>query len=150
MDSRIRKQLLQITSAAFLTTAAALGAGNASAQTAPDSALPAAAQQGDVQFLSGGVGQDESKAIKHAAVHWPLSLEFIGGDKNFVSDVAVTIADAKGTNVLETSAQGPYMLVRIKPGHYTVKATYAGHEVTHQVDIAGHGHARARFVFPHQ
>ncbi len=150
MDSRIRKQLLQITSAAFLTTALALGAGSASAQTTDDSALPAAAQQGDVQFLSGGVGQDESKAIKKAAAHWPLSLEFIGGDKNFVSDVAVTISDAKGTHLLETSAQGPYMLVRIKPGHYTVRASYAGHDVSRAVDVGAQGHARARFVFPHQ
>ncbi|MGF7188208.1 hypothetical protein JOE11_001235 [Robbsia andropogonis] len=120
------------------------------AQSADQGSLPAAAQQGDVTFLSGGVGKDESDAIKKASAHWPLSLTFIGGDRNFVADVAVKITDAKGGTVLETSAKGPYMLVRLRPGHYTVHATYSGKEQTRAVNVTDKGHARARFSWKHQ
>jgi len=120
------------------------------AQSTDQGSLPAAAQQGDVTFLSGGVGKDESDAIKKAAAHWPLSLSFIGGDRNFVDDVAVKITDSKGATVLETSAKGPYMLVRLQPGHYTVHATYSGKEVSHTVNVTSKGHARLSFSWKHQ
>ena len=138
-------------SALALTLAATLSALSpaAHAQSTDQGALPAAAQQGDVTFLSGGVGKDESDAIKKAAAHWPLSLSFIGGDRNFVADVAVKITDAKGATVLETSAKGPYMMVRLHPGHYTVHATDAGQEVTHAVNVTEKGHARASFSWKH-
>lgn len=149
MNDKIRKQFLQVSAIALFSVAAATGVNAHAAETAPASALPAAAQQGSVQFLSGGVGADESKAIKKAAVHWPLSLEFIGGDHNFVSDVSVTITDGQGGTILETSAQGPYMLVRLKPGHYTVKASYEGREETRKVSVSSSGHARLAFSWKH-
>ncbi len=138
-------------SALAFTLAATLSALSpaAHAQSADQGALPAAAQQGDVTFLSGGVGKDESDAIKKAGAHWPLSLTFIGGDRNFVADVAVKITDSKGGTILETSSKGPYMLVRLHPGHYTVHATYAGKEVTHTVNVTDKGHARASFSWKH-
>ena len=132
--------------ATLISTFTALTVLPLTARAADDGgALPAAAQQGDVQFLSGGVGLDESKAIKRAAAKWPLSLEFIGGDRNFVADVGVKITDDKGNQVLETSSQGPYMLVRLKPGHYTVAASYSGHDQTHTVTVPAGGHASLRF-----
>lgn len=130
-----------------------LAGGTANAQAAPSTApssLPAAAQQGDIQFLSGGVGKDESDAIKSAAPHWPLELDFIGGTKDFVADVGVKLIDAKGATVLETSAQGPFMLIRVKPGVYTVQATYAQREQTHKVTVRSSGHVRSRFTWSHQ
>ncbi|MGI4985473.1 MAG: carboxypeptidase regulatory-like domain-containing protein [Janthinobacterium lividum] len=142
-NQRISNIVLAAVTAAFV----AMGTATVAAEAAPEvtSALPAAAQQGDVQFLSGGVGLDESKAIQTAAAKWPLSLEFIGGERDFVSDVALVITDDKGGKILETSSQGPYMLVRLKPGSYTVQATYAGHEQKKQVKVAGNGHAKVRF-----
>jgi len=124
-----------------------------SAQAAPStepSSLPAAAQQGDIQFLSGGVGKDESDAIKTAAPHWPLELDFTGGTKDFVADVGVKLINSKGATVLETSSQGPFMLIRVKPGVYTVQATYAQREQTHKVTVRSSGHVRSRFTWAHQ
>ncbi|MCY0387515.1 carboxypeptidase regulatory-like domain-containing protein [Robbsia sp. Bb-Pol-6] len=146
-NKRIPTFVLSALTAACFAAGTACMAAEAASGTAPaaDSALPAAAQQGDVQFLSGGVGLDESKAIKAAAAKWPLSLEFIGGSRDYVSDVALVIVDDKGSKILETSSQGPYMLVRLKPGTYTVQASYSGHEQKKQVKVAGNGHAKLRF-----
>lgn len=147
MPNQNNKRIPNSVLAAVTAACIALGTASVAAEAAPDveSALPAAAQQGDVQFLSGGVGLDESKAIKTAAAKWPLSLEFIGGERDYLSDVALVITDGKGGKVLETSSQGPYMLVRLKPGAYTVQATYAGHEQKKQVKVSGNGHAKLRF-----
>lgn len=146
----IGKPMASTALAVLISAFAALTVVPMTAHAADGDALPAAAQQGDVQFLSGGVGLDESKAIKRAAPKWPLSLEFIGGDRNFVSDVGVKITDDKGGSVLETSSQGPYMLVRLKPGHYTVHASYSGHEQTRAVSVPASGHATARFNWKSQ
>ncbi|NYH13763.1 hypothetical protein GGD41_000991 [Paraburkholderia bryophila] len=40
--------------------------------------MPQIQHKGDVAFVSGGVGQDESKALQHAQSQWPLSLRFTG------------------------------------------------------------------------
>jgi hypothetical protein len=145
MTQKTSKQMMAVAATVILTTFASMGMMPAVAQAAQESALPAAAQQGDVQFLSGGVGLDESHAIKSAAAHWPLSLEFIGGQRDFVADVDVKITDAKGNLVLTTTSQGPYMLVRLKPGRYSVAATYGGSEKKQSVSVSQTGHARLHF-----
>ena len=64
------------------TVAAATGAlllGAALAHAA--AALPAVHKSGQVEYLSGGVGQDEAKAIESASRQWPLTLEFAVKDK---------------------------------------------------------------------
>lgn len=92
-----------------------------------DGSLPPVQTQGQVQFLSGGIGKDETDAIKRAAGSWPLVLEFAqlsAGHAAYLSDAKVTIKDAAGTTVLETVADGPYMLVKLPPGKYAVEAVY--------------------------
>lgn len=92
-----------------------------------EGSLPPVQTQGQAQFLSGGIGKDETDAIKRAAGSWPLVLEFAqlsGGRGAYLSDAKVVIKDAAGTTVLETVADGPYMLVKLPPGKYAVEAVY--------------------------
>ena len=99
--------------------AAALAAGLAAGATgayAQSDGLPAARQQGDVTFVSGGVGLDESTAFQRSEPSWPLALRFTGKGGEFLADVHVRIVDGKGTEVLKTDARGPYMLVKVPPG----------------------------------
>jgi hypothetical protein len=107
--------------------------------------LPQIQTQGDVSFTSGGVGLDESHALIREQAHWPLSLRFTGPTSDYLSDVHVRIADAKDTEVLKTDAMGPYMLVKLPPGHYTVYARYKDSEKKQGVTVAGNGKAKADF-----
>ncbi|MGI4813167.1 MAG: carboxypeptidase regulatory-like domain-containing protein [Janthinobacterium lividum] len=107
--------------------------------------MPETQQQGDVSFVSGGVGLDESHALRAAAGHWPLSLQFIGPGREYVSDVRVRITDGQGNEVLNTDSHGPYMLVRLHPGHYTIHAKHGDAEQTRTVDVSGAGSAKASF-----
>jgi hypothetical protein len=110
--------------------------------------MPATEQQGDVSFVSGGVGRDEQTALRQARSQWPLALLFTGPGSSYVADVHVQIANASGTSVLDTRSHGPHMLVRLAPGRYTVTATYGSATRTQRVNVAGNGSARATFSFP--
>jgi hypothetical protein len=107
--------------------------------------MPQIQQQGDVSFVSGGVGQDESKALQRAEHHWPLALRFTGRGGEFLADVRVQIANGHGDNLLEATSRGPYMLVKLPPGHYTVHASHAGVEKTSAVTVGEGGSAHASF-----
>jgi hypothetical protein len=107
--------------------------------------LPQIQTQGDVSFTSGGVGLDESHALIREQAHWPLSLRFTGPTSDYLSDVHVRIADAKNAEVLKTDAMGPYMLVKLPAGHYTVYARYKDSEKKQGVTVAGNGKAKADF-----
>ncbi|OLL27508.1 hypothetical protein BTH42_32210 [Burkholderia sp. SRS-W-2-2016] len=140
----------------LLVAAFAFGqAGGAIAQTAAQPAaneihrtgMPATQQQGDVSYVSGGVGRDESAALRQARRQWPLSLQFTGPGSSYVADVQVRIAKGS-TTVLDTTSHGPYLLARVPPGRYTVSATYSGVTRRETVNVRGNGSARAVFSFP--
>ncbi len=109
--------------------------------------MPQSERQGDVEYVSGGVGLDESKALQGAQRQWPLSLRFTGPTAEFLADVRVQITDAHGNNVLDTTSRGPYMLVRLRPGRYTVHASHNGVDKSSSVTVSGNGSARAAFVW---
>jgi hypothetical protein len=107
--------------------------------------LPQVQQQGAVSYTSGGVGLDESRALLREQAHWPLSLRFTGPTADYLAGVHVRVADARGSEVLSTEAMGPYMLVKLNPGTYTVFAKYKDQEQKHSVTVAGNGKAKVAF-----
>lgn len=109
--------------------------------------MPQVQQQGGVEFVSGGVGLDESKALQAARSRWPLSLRFTGRNAEFLADVHVQIVDAHGASVLDTTSRGPYMLVRVRPGRYTVHVSHNGINKTSAVTVGSNGSARASFIW---
>ncbi|KAF1026470.1 MAG: hypothetical protein GAK40_01249 [Burkholderia plantarii] len=128
--------------------AAALAFGLVGAAFA-QSGLPDVHQQGNVSYVSGGVGKDESSAFQQAERTWPLALRFTGAGGEFLADVHVSITAANGDEVLKTDARGPYMLVRLAPGQYRVSATYNGRAQQRSVSVGKAG-AKAAFSWTGQ
>lgn len=113
--------------------------------------LPPVQHSGSISYLSGGVGSDESTAIKSEMGNYPLVLEFAGKTNtgnDYLADIPVQISDAHGTVVLDTSTRGPFMLISLPNGRYTVTATYNGSEVRRVVSVAAGAHARELFIWP--
>ncbi|WP_454694900.1 carboxypeptidase-like regulatory domain-containing protein [Achromobacter aegrifaciens] len=133
------------------TMAAAMALGSmafAGILSTAQAGLPPVQQQGSVQYISGGIGLDESEAMKAAAKDYPLALTFAAqrdGKADYVANVAVTISDAHGKSVLQTTAEGPYMLVKLPAGNYRISATYNGQAQQREVSVQNSGTARAVF-----
>ncbi|HEY9271815.1 carboxypeptidase-like regulatory domain-containing protein [Achromobacter sp.] len=133
------------------TMAAAMALGSmafAGILSTAQAGLPPVQQQGSVQYISGGIGLDESEAMKAAAKDYPLALTFAAqrdGKADYVANVAVTISDAQGKSVLQTTAEGPYMLVKLPAGNYRISATYNGQAQQREVSVQNSGTARAVF-----
>lgn len=107
--------------------------------------MPQMQHQGDVVYVSGGVGSDESMALKRAAQHWPLALRFTGPGADYLADVQVRIVGPNNADMLHVYSRGPYMLVRLPPGHYTVHAQYKDDDQTREVTVGKAPGARADF-----
>ncbi|TDG05668.1 carboxypeptidase regulatory-like domain-containing protein [Paraburkholderia guartelaensis] len=142
---------LAVVFGAPLAWAATPAAGNASVTSATAGVLPPAQHKGDIAYLSGGIGSDQSAAFKSAMHQYPLSLEFArqaAGGNEYLANVPVKIADMHGTPLLSTRTRGPFMLVSIPDGRYIVTASHGGNTERRTVDIGKTTRAHETFVWP--
>lgn len=116
-----------------------------------DATLPPVQRAHGIEYLSGGIGKDESTAFQSAGRQWPLMLQFAvhgkqGGE--YAANVSVLIRDRRGHEVLRAVADGPYLLARLAPGRYKVEARLAGKPLQHSVTVRADHPARAVFLWP--
>ncbi|MFT4065959.1 carboxypeptidase regulatory-like domain-containing protein [Paraburkholderia sp.] len=113
--------------------------------------LPAIQHEGDVTFLTGGIGLDQSTAIRKAMPQYPLTLEFAGkatGGNEYLANIPVQLSDTHGHTVLTTTARGPFLLASLPHGRYSVTATYDGKTKRRAIDIAPSSHVHELFLWP--
>lgn len=95
---------------------------------------------GDIRYFSAGVGLEEREATYPA---FPLKLIFVAGAKAYLSQVAVTMTDSKGTEVLRVPTDhvtGPWLFIELPAGSYRVTASRRdGTQVTEQVRLSPGG-----------
>lgn len=102
-------------------------------------------QQNGITYLSGGIGEDEARAIEQAQ-GYNLHMTFaIGPENKYVPDVDVTVQKVSGEIVLTLSDAGPLVYVQLPPGQYNVLATRNG-EARRDTAEVGSGAAR-KLVF---
>ena len=101
--------------------------------------LPPEKTQGQITYITGGVGSDEAAAVKQAESKYPLSLEFVQHAKprdEFLANVDVTIRDQAGKTALKTTSDGPFLLAKMPNGKYTVTAEEEGKTITRHFTVA--------------
>jgi hypothetical protein len=90
-------------------------------------ALPRASTANGITYVCGGVGSDEAERMKRAARDYDLMLTFATKTGSYVSDVQVDVADARGHSLLNTTCNGPIMLVDLpKAGRYHIRGESEG------------------------
>ena len=100
--------------------------------------LPMTQAQGDITYISGGIGEDEAKAIKAESKSWPLSIEFseyLVSQDLWVAQVYLRIIDSKGKTQFEATVDGPMFLGKLPPGNYELLATYEGVTQSRKIQI---------------
>ena len=92
---------------------------------------------GKVQYVSGGVAVSGMRAIEAEEHTYNLKMLFVGGaEGEYLAEVAVNIIDGKSNTLLSATTEGPVLLVRLPPGHYTVKTkTSNGAMLTRHVKV---------------
>jgi hypothetical protein len=105
--------------------------------------------QGDVTFVSGGIGGDERDALQAVRSDYNVSLLFsMQGTGEYFSDVAVRISDAKNQTVLDTVADGPMLFAKLKPGKYRISAEHEGQEIRKTVTLDNKHRLPLSFTWP--
>ena len=132
---------------AALMTRAALAA---QPPEGPIASLPAEKTAGQVQYVTGGVGQEEADAFRNAQRDYSLALEF--GNQatpraQFTAGVNVLIRDARGNTVLDAVSDGPFLLAKLPAGRYTIRATQNGKTLDRVATVAGGKSTHVAFLW---
>jgi hypothetical protein len=91
--------------------------------------IPDAKVAQGIEYISGGIGSEESDAMLALGKKWPLVLEFSQDHPQrplWVADVTVKILDQKKKVVFEALSDGPIMLVKMTAGKYDAEYTFEG------------------------
>ena len=127
--------------------ACALALGLAGTALAQDG-LPPVQTYGSVSYVTGGIGLDESAALKAAEKNFALSLLFAQTRRGeYLADVKVSIKDRAGKTLLEAVSDGPFLLAQLPAGTYQVSAEYAGKALAKTVRVEPKGGTRVAFVW---
>lgn len=81
---------------------------------------------GGVSYVSGGVGTTSIDRLAALARDFNLKLVFALKSGDYVSDVKVTIANAAGKTLVDTTSEGPWLMAKLPAGNYKIAATFAG------------------------
>lgn len=95
-------------------------------------------RQGPVEYVNGGVGDEGVERIKSEAADYSLQMLFHGQQGEYVAADQVTIRRG-GEVLLDLPNAGPYVLVKLPPGRYTVESRYQGRTQTRTVEVGGRG-----------
>src|SRR4051812_7622243 len=133
---------------------AALGActalGTIGAYAADDDAVSAPSPQRyeSVDVVNGGASYEEVDAIKRIAPQYRLPVELSG--RNGEYDVAdrVTVLQ-KDQVIAEVPNAGPFLLMDVPPGRYTLVGAFADREVRRDVSVTSSG-TTVHWVLPWQ
>ena len=106
--------------------AAVLAGACALATAATHAQVPPMNGEGALRWVCGGIGSDESMAMRAAMKSHPLSLLFARKDGAYLAEVAVTVQPDGGGAPMALRANGPVCLVDLPAGKYTVQATVEG------------------------
>ena len=88
-----------------------------------------------IAHQSGGIGDDDPLAI--IAGDYNLQLVFAAqGSGEYLADIRVLIADAKGHTLVDEKSPGPLFFVRLPAGSYLISADFNGTPLRKSVTIS--------------
>lgn len=131
------KSIQSVNSGTFARVMAALLLGSAMLLPAGNAISADATVQtsGGISYVSGGVGDESIIKLNTLAGQFNLKLVFALQSGNYVSDVQVVIADAKGKTLLDATSAGPWFLAKLPAGNYQIVATFEGKAVKRSVTV---------------
>ncbi|TFI45345.1 carboxypeptidase regulatory-like domain-containing protein, partial [Diaphorobacter sp. DS2] len=97
--------------------------------------LPPVQTAGALHYQCGGIGTDESTAMRAAMKDYPLSLLFARADGAYEANVDVRITPQGGGDAMQLRAGGPVCLLQLPAGSYRVEVQGAGQNHSRTVQV---------------
>jgi hypothetical protein len=91
---------------------------------------------GDITYISGGVGADEIDALKTVAKDYNLRIINANQRGHFTADTNLTITTKDGREVISADNTGPLFYAQLPPGEYTIKATSGDQQTVRNIKIS--------------
>ena len=91
-----------------------------------------------ISYITGGVGEGETQEIVAEAKQWPLMLEMSqieNGRGIWIFGATISILNDKNQSIFNAQADGPYMLVNLEAGNYSIQASFNGVQQKRSVAI---------------
>ncbi|HSW21617.1 MAG TPA: hypothetical protein VLJ62_02525, partial [Burkholderiaceae bacterium] len=116
----------------------ATAANDRPAASADPMAAPVAQRYDKVSVVNGGASIDEAAAIKRIAPQYKLRVEISGrGGDYYVADRLQLMQ--RGEVIAEIPEAGPWLLIYVPPGHYTLVGEFADRKLQRDVNVAAAG-----------
>ncbi|SDZ76704.1 hypothetical protein [Microbulbifer marinus] len=84
--------------------------------------VPEIQYNGDLRFVSGGVGIDERRALEEVAPGFDLKVVLSTESGHLLGGGQIKVRDSRGNLVLNTISDGPVFLLDVPAGSYTIEA----------------------------
>ena len=146
----MRKVMLVFAVSLAMMTGSIAFAGNQSAQmqtVPPKARLYEKGTIGSVPYLTGGVGQNERAAMMPLEKDYNLKLVFALRSGPYLANPMVTVQDKNGKDVIHMRSDGPWFLVKLPAGEYTVIASRDGHRIEREHVKVGQELQTTEFVW---
>jgi hypothetical protein len=115
----------------------------------PAIALERGATEDGWPYLAGGFGIEERDQLEQARREYRLRVTTAArGSGAYLSGVRLRIADASGRSVFDREIAGPWLLIDVAPGRYSLRATLKGETVEQQVTLGATDRREIYFYFP--
>ena len=99
-------------------------------------------------YVSGGVALGEREALDARRADFSLWVATAAKKTgSYLADARVKISDQAGKPVLDALLDGPWLLVSLKPGRYSVEASFGGQTQSKLTDIRAGDHHEMLFYF---
>jgi hypothetical protein len=107
--------------------------------------------QGDVTFVTGGVGFEEQAELQAMRSDYNLSLLFsIQRTGDYLSDVKISITDLRGNTFLETVSEGPELFAKLPSGRYIVNVEFNGIVFHKTILVRAGQNTSLSFIWPEE
>lgn len=113
-----------------------------------DKNQPKVASARDITYVTGGICKDEAEFMKGIAPKFPLAILLVEkeeGKEVYLADVRVTLINSNNEAVLDVMTEGPFLLVNLPSGDYTISALFHGIPKTKAIKIRDKQHKRVVF-----
>lgn len=104
-------------------------------------------QQGNISYVTGGIGKDESDALRATQSNYNLRIMNADKSGHFSGDTRIVISDLQHNALLDATS-GPLFYANLPKGRYIVEGYDQEQTKKQIVTIANGKSAHVRFVWP--